>query len=148
NNLGSPVAGLEFTNNGLESILESARTSYLLGELFSSCGQKMKADRRYERASRSAELSQVVWAWAAARKREGYDAQVWRDRLTSSLSQAETRIHTSSFKGWWTYTAATLQIALGREDQGKNSLREVVLLPESLMSYHLARQALAGETPR
>ncbi|MEQ1472458.1 MAG: DUF5107 domain-containing protein [Candidatus Acidiferrum sp.] len=148
NNLGSPVAGLEFTNNGLESIVESARTSYLLGELLSSCGQKMEADRRYERASRSAELSQAVWAWAAARKREGYDNQVWRDRLTSSLSQAEARIHTSSFKGWWTYTVATLQIALGREEQGKKSLREVVLLPESLMSYHLARQALAGETPR
>jgi tetratricopeptide (TPR) repeat protein len=146
--LGKPVAGLVFTENGLEAILQSARANYLLGELFSSCGQQPEAEHYYERASRSTELSEIVWAWTSARKHVGYDAEMWHGRLTSSLSQAEARIATSSFKGWWTYNVATLQIALGREEQGKKSLREVILLPESLMSYHFARLALAGATPQ
>lgn len=147
-NLGQPVAGLAFTENGLQPILESARTNYLLGELLSGCGQKADADQRYEKASRSTELSQIVWAWAAARNRPGYDAEAWRPRLTTSLSQAEARIHTSSFKGWWTYTASTLQLALGQQEQGNKYLREAILLPESLMSYHFSRLALAGGTPQ
>ena len=147
-NLGKPVAGLPFTENGLQPILQSARTNYLLGELFFSCGQKNEAGERYERASRSTELSEIVWAWAAAKKHDGYDAEMWRARLASSLLQAEARIRTSSFKGWWTYSMATLQIALGQREQGKNSLREAILLPESLMSYHFTRLALVGVTPQ
>jgi tetratricopeptide (TPR) repeat protein len=147
-NLGKPAAGLPFTENGLQPILESARTSYLSGEVFSSCGQKTEADKRYEKASQSTELSEIVWAWAAARKRAGYDAEAWHKRLATTLSQAEARIGTSSFKGWWTYNVATLQIALGQLEQGKNSLRAAILLPESLMSYHFSRLALAGATPQ
>jgi Flp pilus assembly protein TadD len=146
--LGKPVAGLAFTENGIEPILESARTNYLLGELLSTCGQKTEADQRYEKASRSSELSEIVWAWAAARKRAGYDAEIWRARLASSLVQAEARIRTSSFKGWWTYNVATIQIALGQMESGKNSLRATILLPESLMSYHFSRLALEGATPQ
>jgi hypothetical protein len=116
--------------------------------LFFFCGQKNEAGERYERASRSTEMSEIVWAWAAAKKHGGYDAEMWRARLASSLLQAEARIRTSSFKGWWTYTVATLQIALGQTEQGKNSLREAILLPESLMSYHFTRLALEGATPQ
>ena len=79
--LGKPVGGLAFTENGLKSILQSARSNYLLGELLSSCGQKTEAEERYERASRSTELSEIVWAWAAARKQTGYDPEAWRNRL-------------------------------------------------------------------
>jgi predicted negative regulator of RcsB-dependent stress response len=119
-----------------------------VGEVLSACGQKIGAEQRYEKASQSTELSEIVWAWAAARKRTGYDAEKWRGQLESSLSQAEARIRTSSFKGWWTYNVATLQIALGQLEQGKNTLRAAILLPESLMSYHFSRLALAGATPR
>jgi hypothetical protein len=147
-NLGKPVAGLAFTENGLEAILQSVRINYHLGELFSLCDQKIEADRHFEKASQATELSELVWAWAAAKKRAGYDAEMWRGRLTDSLPRAEARIRTSSYKGSWTYAVATLQIALGQMEQGQNSLREVILLPESLMSYHFARMALAGATPQ
>ena len=147
-NLGSPAAGLAFTENGLQPILESARTNYLLAELSTSCGQKTEADRRYAASSKATDPSQVVWAWAAARKRPGYKPEHWRRRLTSALSEAESRLPASSYKGWWTYSIGILQIALGREEQGRKSLRDVILLPESLMSYHFARLALEGATPR
>jgi hypothetical protein len=147
-NLGSPAEGLTFTENGLQPILDSARTNYLLAELSTSCGQKTEADRRYDAAAKATETSQIVWAWAAARKRAGYDPGYWRTRLESALSDAESRLHASSYKGWWTYSIGILQIALGREEQGRKSLRNAILLPDSLMSYHFARLALEGVTPR
>jgi tetratricopeptide (TPR) repeat protein len=146
--LGSPVAGLAFTENGLPAILESARTNYLLAELSASCRQKTEAERRYEISSRATEASQIVWAWAAARKRAGYDSERWRGRLTSALSEAESRFRTSPLNGWWAYSVGILQIALGRQEQGKDSLRDAVLLPESLMSYHFARLARDGAIPQ
>jgi hypothetical protein len=146
--MGSPVAGLAFTENGLQPIMESARINYLLGELSASCGQKTDAERRYQLASQSTKASEVVWAWAAAKKQAGYDPAQWQVRLTSALSQAESNFRTGGLKGWWIYSIGILQIALGRDEQGKSSLREALLLPESLMSYHFARLALDGATPR
>jgi Flp pilus assembly protein TadD len=146
NHLESPVEGLDFTENGLQEIAQSARTNYLLGEIASSCGQKPEAARTYEAASRVTELAQMTWAWAAAKKRSDYAAEAWRQKLTAALSQAESRVHTSSFKGWWTYSVGVLQIALGREEQGKASLRDAMLLPDSLMSHHFARLAFEDTT--
>jgi tetratricopeptide (TPR) repeat protein len=146
-NLGSPVAGLAFTENGLQPIFESARINYLLAEVSASCREKPEADRRYDAASKATEPSQIVWAWAAARKRPGYDPQYWRTRLTSTLSEAEALL-ASSHKGWSTYSIGILQIALGREEQGRRFLRDAILLPDGQMSNHFARLALEGATPR
>ncbi len=147
-NLASPAKGLAFTENGLQPILEAARTGFLLAEVSTACGQKTEAGPGYDTASKATEPSQVVWAWAAARKRAGYDPEYWRTRLQSALADAESRLSASSYKGWWTYSIGILQIALGREEQGRRSLRDAILLPESLMSYHFARLALEGATPR
>jgi hypothetical protein len=118
----------------------------LLGEIADACGEKSEADRRYEAVSRAAEPAEIVWASAAAKKRGDYDAEAWRGKLSAALSRAESRVHTSAFKGWWTYSVGVLQIALGREEQGKASLRDAILLPDSLMSHHFARLAFEDTT--
>jgi hypothetical protein len=147
-NLSSPVAGLAFTENGLQLILDSTRTGYLLAEVSSSCGEKDAADRRYEAVSKATEPSQIVWAWAGAKKLPGYNAQYWRTRLESALADSESRLSASSHKGSSTYSVGILQIALGREERGRKSLRDAILLPDSQMSNHFARLALQGATPR
>ena len=148
NHLEAPVAGMAFTENGLKEIAESPRTNYLLAEVDATCGQESDADRRYEATSHATDPARIIWAMSAARKRSGYDAEIWRGKLTSALTQAESRVRTSSFKGWWTYSVGVLQIALGHEEEGKASLREALLLPDILMSHHFARVALADATPR
>ena len=50
-NLGSEVPGLAFTRDGLEPILQSARTRYLLGTVFAGCGETVEAKARFELAS-------------------------------------------------------------------------------------------------
>jgi hypothetical protein len=146
--LDSPVPGLSFTQNALQPLLNSARTNHLLGELFSSCGEKEEADRRYQLSAQATDASDAVWAWASAKKLSNYDPAQWQKRLASALSQAESNARTSSYQGWWLYLAGVLQLALGRDAQGRASLRESLLLPENRMSYHLSRLALEGATPR
>ena len=146
--LGSPVPSLSFTQDGLEPLLDSARTNYLLGEAYSACGQKEEAQRRYRLSAQGTDSSDVVWEWAAAKKLSGYDANLWREHLTSALSRAEFNAQNSAYQGWWVYSAGVLQMALGHEAQGKASLRESLLLPDSRMSYHFSRLAMEGATPQ
>jgi hypothetical protein len=146
--LGSPVTGLAFTQDGLKPLLNSARTNYLLGEVSSTCGQKEEADRRYRLSAQASETSDVVWAWASAKKLERYDPSLWRERLSAALSQAESNAQSGANQGWWLYSGGVLQMALGREAQGKASLQESLLMPDNRMSYHFSRLAMEGATPR
>src|SRR5438876_7713304 len=146
--LGSPVPSLSFTQDGLKPLLDSARTNYLLAEAYSACGQKEEAQRRYRLSAQVTDSSDVVWEWAAAKKLSGYDANLWREHLTSALSRAEFNAQNSAYQGWWVYSAGVLQMALGHEAQGKASLRESLLLPDSRMSYHFSRLAMEGATPQ
>ncbi|HXN96145.1 MAG TPA: DUF5107 domain-containing protein [Candidatus Acidoferrales bacterium] len=146
--LGSPVAGLSFTQDGLQPILNSARTNYLLGELSSECGQKEEAERRYRLSAQMTDASDAVWAWASAKKLSGYNPALWQERLSSALSRAESNARTGDHQSWLLYSVGVLQIALGRGVQGQASLRESLLLPENRMSYHFSRLAIEGATPR
>jgi tetratricopeptide (TPR) repeat protein len=150
--LGSPVAGLAFTEDGLKEIVESARTNYLLGDSFAACGQKAEAEKRYQLAAQSPEnsqheASQLVWKWAVARKLAGYDPTLWHERLTTALLQVDSNSRANT-SGSLLYTKGVLQIALGRQKDGESSLRQTLLLPETHMSHHFARLALEGATPR
>lgn len=146
--IGSPVNGLVFTQDGLAPFLDSARSHFLLGEVSLACGQKKDADESYRRAVQANGASDLVWAWASARKLDGYDSTRWQARLSDALSQAESNVRSNSSPGWWFYTEGVLQIALGEKQKGNASLREALLAPETRMSYHLSRLALAGATPQ
>src|SRR6266568_935420 len=146
--LCSPVPGLALTQDGLKPLLNSARTNYLLGGVSSTCGQKEEADRRYRLSAQATDTSDVVWAWTSAKMLGSYDPALWRGRLSAALSQAKANALTSTNQGWWVYSVGVLQLALGRDVEGKASLRESLLLPDNRMSYHFSRLALEGATPR
>ena len=146
--IDSPLNGLAFTQDGLAPFLNSARSNFQLGEVSLACGQKKDAYASYRRAAQLRGPADIVWAWAAARNLDGYDPENWHARLNSALSQAESNVRTNSPSGWWLYTQGILQIALGDGEKGNGSLREALLAPETGMSYHLSRLALAGATPQ
>lgn len=141
--LGSPVVGLAFTRDGLEPILSSTRTKYLLAEVYAVCGRKAEATAKFEQVSNSTDTTDLVWAWKAAKKLDGYDQEKWMNRLNAGIVQAEANSRRSSSRNWWVYTAGNLRIAAGQKEQGQAELQEVFLLPESRMSHHLTRLALA-----
>jgi tetratricopeptide (TPR) repeat protein len=145
--LSLPVAGLEFTRDGLEPILDSARAKYLLGDAYAVCGRKEEASASFAEASYATEASDVLWAWAAARRQAGYDRANWIGRLNAAITQADVNRSRSSNPGWWLYTMGALHIAAGGKEQGLAELRKALLLPESRMSYHFCQLALRGATP-
>jgi hypothetical protein len=146
--LGSPVRDLVFTQDGLPPFLNSARSNFLLGEVSLACGQNKEAEEWYRRSAQATGASDIVWAWASARKLNSYQEKEWRPRLNGALSQAESNVATNSSPGWWLYTAGVLQIALGQTQEGYTSLKEALLAPETRLSHHFSRLAIAGATPR
>jgi hypothetical protein len=143
-----PVAGLGFTQDGLAPILDSARANYLLAEVYAACGQKAEAAAKFDEASKAVGPSDLVWAWAAARRQDGYDPVKWTKQLNAGVVQAEANSRRGNVQGWWRCTAGILRVAAGQKEQGKAELREALLLPDSRLSHHYARMALAEVTPR
>jgi hypothetical protein len=139
--LGSEVPDLAFTRDGLEPILQSARTSYLLGAVFASCGKANEAKAKFELASAASAPDQIKWAWLAARKLPAFNQTQWQDRLQTSLEQAESRSNTSSYPSWWEYTAASLAQELGRSSEADIRFRKALLLPDRMLAYHFTRLA-------
>ena len=146
--LGSSVPGLTFTQDGLQPFLNSARTTFLLGEVFAACGQKENAERNDRLAAGATRSSDLLWAWAAARKLNAYDDAAWQKRLAAAMSAAESNTQTNPRSAWAFYSLGILQFALHDGEQARASLRESLLLPDTQMSHHLARLALQGATPR
>jgi hypothetical protein len=144
NALSSPVAAFDFTRDGLEPFLKSARTKYLLADVYASCGRKVEADAIFEAVSKVEGVPDLLWAWSAAKRRDGYDPAKWMGRLNAAIAHAEEASRRSSSQGWWRYIAGTLYLATGNKGQGQSELREVFLLPDSPMSYHLSRLSLAN----
>jgi tetratricopeptide (TPR) repeat protein len=140
--LENSVAGLDFTNEGLSSFVQSARTQYLLGEVDAKCGRNGEAQARWRNASRSGAPQEFVWARRAASKLPGYDESKWSAQAESALSSLNSRLETMSQKGFWAYALGLLEQELGREETGRAHLTRAVLLPDRMLSLHLSRFAL------
>jgi len=143
--LGSQVPGVSFTSDGMEPFINSARTNYLLGEIAMQCKMPDQAKQHFTIAAGKTGSGEIVWAWLAAKQLPGFDSSTWAGRLESALQQASGMTETSSFAGWWLYDQGMLDRALGREQQAQRGFRRAFLLPDRLLSYHLAREAMATQ---
>ena len=146
--LGSAVPDLAFTQSGLQPYLDSARTNYLTAEVFAACSQKDDAERSDRLGASATRASDIVWAWASARKLPGYDPGAWQKRLAAALSQAESNTQANPRSSSAFYLVGILQTFLGRDEQATAALRECLLLPNTQMSHYFAHLALQGSTPR
>ncbi len=144
NHLGTPVPGLAFTQDGLEPIVNSARTQYLLGTAYADCGNQGTAKGQFQLAAKSQAPDQVFWAWQAAQKLPGFDGNQWQERLSAALAEADSRSETSSFAGWWYYSAGALESALGNRNEAETKFKKALLLPDRMLAYHLTRMARTG----
>jgi hypothetical protein len=140
-NLASPVPGLSFTSDGMQRFLDSARVQYLFGEINTQCNRAEEASRNFRNASAKTGVGEIAWAWMAAKHLADFNQEQWRSRLKSALEQADAMSETSSFAGWWVYNCGMIRRALGDETEATRDLRQVFLLPDRLLSYHLAREA-------
>jgi hypothetical protein len=138
--LGSAVPELDFTQDGLQPILDSARNSYLLGELQAGCGHAEQAKANFERAAGIKGSGEIAWAVKAAKKLGNYDEAEWRARLLSTL-----HAHGRPERSLGAYNSAMLQLALGNETDADAGFRDALLMTDTQMAYHLSRLAMVSE---
>jgi len=141
--LGSEVPGLAFTKDGLEPIINSARTNYLLGTVYATCGKADSAKSKLEQATAASGTDQIRWAWLAAKKSPNFDQQKWQERLHAALTDATNRTETSAYPSWWMYNAGELERELGRSQEADARFQKALLLPDRMLAYHFTRLAQA-----
>jgi tetratricopeptide (TPR) repeat protein len=121
---------------------DSARDAVKLGGIAHRCGQSNVASEFFEKAAASAEPSSLPWAIDAQKSLGTYDASKAEQHLKSSLAAALSRSDSSVNSGLWWYNVGMLQAALQQNDAARESFRKALILPDSRMSHHLAREAL------
>jgi len=143
--LGSEVPGLEFSKDGLEPLIKSARTNYLLGTAYASCGKSDEAQETFKLAASATATDQVRWARLAAQKLPGFDQAKWQERLQAALNDAANRTETSAYPSWWMYTAGSLETELGNPQDADARFQKALLLPDRMLAYHFTRLAQAKQ---
>jgi tetratricopeptide (TPR) repeat protein len=135
--LGGAVAGLPFTEDGLQPFVDAPRTQYLIGQVEASCGHASQATERWRRVAAATGVGDLVWAWGAAKKLDGYDKAEWTKRLEAALAEALARSAPP-------YTAGVLEAILGKKTAAWAHFQQTLMLPDIMMSHHLCRMAMAG----
>ena len=138
--IGSPVEGLSFTQDGLQSFLETARTNYLLGKVNAQCGKPEEARKHFASAAAKSGRGEIVWAWRGAQQLPGFDENQWTPRFSAELERSGT-----AENSLWVYNNAMISRALGQKQKAEQGFREVFLLPDHLLAYHLARGGMTEQ---
>ncbi len=140
-NLGSAVPDLIFTRDGLDRIIQTARSNYLVAQVYEHCGKNDLALAKLKSAVNANSPDQVRWSWIAAQKLPGYNEQEWQQRLQTAFEQSASRSETSQFPSWWMYSAGLLARELGRNDEAEARFHKALLLPDRMLAYHFTRLA-------
>ena len=138
--LGAVVPGLDFTKDGMQPTLDSARTEYLLGNLEAGCGHSDEAKKHYEKAAGLKGEGDAAWGSKAARKLGNYDEAKWHAQLVrASASHGDTGASSHY------YFAAMAELELGDKAAADEDLHKAFMKPDRTLAYHLSRLALAGK---
>ncbi|HLY19468.1 MAG TPA: DUF5107 domain-containing protein, partial [Bryobacteraceae bacterium] len=133
--MGNEVPGLAFTRDGLQPFVGAPRTQYLFGQVDARCGHEARATERWRRVAPATGTANLVWAWGAARKLDGYDKAEWVKRFEAALARSEDGSP---------YLVGVLEALLGKRNAAWAHFQQAILLPDRSMSHHLSRIAMAG----
>jgi tetratricopeptide (TPR) repeat protein len=135
----------EILSIGQQDVSPDARSSrdYVkLAGIAQSCGHAKQAQDLLQRAVAGAGPAGTVWALRAERLLGTCDAAAADREITKSLAQAESQLQAVTPSGMLLYNVGMLQAALHRTQQARASFEQVLVLPDTHMSHHLAREAL------
>jgi len=141
--IGQPVAGFDFTRDGMAAFVGAPRFQYYCGELQALLGNDAAAREHWRRAAAGRDFRQAAFAYRSAQRLgEASDAE-WQPRLRAALDEADTYLFRGGhYPALATCSRGLLLRALGRVPEGDEALRQVFVLPDKGMPHHIARLAL------
>jgi tetratricopeptide (TPR) repeat protein len=149
--IGKPVKGLTLTEDGLEVFVNAARFQLLLGDVFAAAGRRDEARQHWQRVREAREGPLVKAALVAAAERRLGSSDQDRGRksaLEDALAAAENVVAQGQTPTGATEYAWGLTLrALGREQDAREHLKKVFLLPDVRLSHFQARRALEANEP-
>lgn len=144
--IGQPVDGVAFTRDGLDVFLGQPRVQMLVGDILAAAGQPDQAAMHWRRALESGRGGplRAVYSQAAAKRLALPPAPDGRAQLEQALRGIEDAMAAgTNASGSAMLTRGLLLRALGRPNEARARLREVLRLPDQRLSHALARRALA-----
>ena len=133
--LSSPQPGLALNGAVARDYLHEALAAQ-------SCKLNAQGRELLQKAADSKNTADAAWA-AKASELLGRDNAHQQQNLEAALAAADRVKDTSSYTGWWWYSMGTAEAALHHNDRGRADFRKALLLPDSMMSHHLSRAAMA-----
>jgi tetratricopeptide (TPR) repeat protein len=127
---------------GLEVNGAVAQAYVRMAAIVTTCQQAQQAEQLLQKAAASKKNADSAWVAKAKKLLGTHDASQQQQKL-EALADAERYTGTSAFTGWWWYNIGTIQAALHHPDQAREAFHKALLLPDSLMSHHFSRAALA-----
>jgi tetratricopeptide (TPR) repeat protein len=109
--------------------------------VYKACNLQEKAQDHFKQAAEASNFGDAVWAWKASQQLPNFNSDAGKEKLQRVLEHAKDSGESSS-ASWWLYNAGTMDSALGNTQLAESEFRQALLLPDSLMSYHLTRLAL------
>jgi len=139
-------AFLRADHGGLAINGATARAYVRMAAIAKACGKTEESEQLLHKAAASKSGGDSAWA-VRGENLLGTAGAGQQRRLEESLANAERQTATSAFTGWWWYNIGTMQAALDHDVEARAAFRQALLLPDSLMSHHLSRAALAEMGP-
>ncbi|MGJ5816496.1 DUF5107 domain-containing protein [Paludibaculum fermentans] len=134
---GQPVAGLEFTKDGMAVFVDNARIQYILGELEAQAGHMDEARACWRkavgRAAKGLDYEFSYAARAAVKLGTPLDPQLLEKRLARSPAATN---------GLMAYGHGELLRSAGREAEAVGAFRRALMLDDRGLAHHLSSLAL------
>jgi len=130
------------TDSGREE--NSARDDVQLAAVTKTCGHMEAAQALLRKAAASDGSTNLFWAIQAEELLGVGDSGDARKRLMDALRAGESHAEMAGSSGSWCYNTAMLNLAAGNKERARQLLMQALMLPETYMSHHLARLALAS----
>jgi hypothetical protein len=121
--------------------VNSARLSYLIGNVYKACGVREKAQASFDRSAQQSGFGNAVWSWKASKELPDFDEGAARQKLNGILERSNNDGERSS---WSLYNRAMLDSSVGNDQLAQKEFREALMAPDRLMAYHLTRLAMSS----
>ncbi len=108
-----------------------------------TCQHDREVQQFLHKAASSKNSADAAWSLKAEMQLAPVEAERGLQKLQISLASAERTKDTSSYTGWWWYNIGSMEAALDHKDRAEKAFKNALLLPDSMMSHHMSRAAMA-----